>query len=64
MDQGRAWELVKPHVKLLLADVLDVVLKPALEDAIAKSETKVDDALLAVLEGPLLAALKEQISHL
>lgn len=64
MDKAQAWEVLKPHVKLMLGDVLEQILKPALQEAVKNSETPVDDAILAVLETPLLAALKEQISHI
>jgi hypothetical protein len=64
MDKQQAWEIVKPHVKALLVDVLDQVIKPALEEAVKASATPIDDAVLAFSEGPLLVALKEQISHI
>ena len=64
MDKEKAWLVVKPHLKCLLADLVVEILKPALEEAVKKSETPIDDTILAVLEAPLLAALKEQIEHI
>ena len=59
-----AWEVLKPHVKAMVSDVVDKILFPAIDDAVAKTENKFDDSLVAMLKPLLLDAVKEQISHI
>lgn len=59
-----AWEVVKPHVQAMVSDVVEKVLFPAIDDAVAKTENKFDDSLVEMLKPLLMEAIKEQISHI
>lgn len=63
MDKQALWLAIKPHVQAILTQLLEQGLSPALKEAVAKSENKIDDVVLSALEPLLLQALKEQISH-
>ena len=64
MTGQEIWVVAKPHIEGLLMDLLEKAMKPALEEAIAKSGNPSMIAIASVLEVPLLAAIKEQITHL
>jgi len=57
-------ELGKKHGKAFLGETLEEVAFPALKLAVEKSESKIDDVVLAALEVPLKEALKELISKI
>ena len=58
------WEDVKPEVKALVEKLVLSALVPALEQVVADSTNKYDDAFLAMFEPILKNALKEQLGHL
>ena len=49
----KALEVLKLHAKALALDLLEQVLKPALEDVVAKSESKIDDLVAPIFFSPL-----------
>lgn len=55
-------DIAVKHGKELLKEALVEVAFPALKLAVEKSDTKVDDAILAVLEEPLKAAILELLA--
>lgn len=57
-------ELGKKHGKAFLGETLEEVAFPALKLAVEKSESKIDDVVLAALEVPLKEALKELIAKI
>lgn len=52
------------HAKALAAELVVEVIPAALEAVAAKSENKVDDALVAVLKEPLKAAVLELVNKI
>lgn len=52
------------HTKALVVEMLEKVAEKAIMEAVAKSETKLDDVVAAALVPSLKAALIEQISKL
>ena len=63
IDKQELWMSVRPHVKAILGELLNKALHPALKEAVAKSENKIDDMVLSALEPLLLDALKGQIDR-
>jgi len=61
MLQEQLLAIVKSHGKLMALEVVDAALFPALEALVKKSETPIDDVLLAALKEPLKAELKRII---
>jgi hypothetical protein len=59
-----AKEVAIKHGKALALEMLDLVLIPALEKAVAKSETPIDDVVLGALKNPLKEAVKELIEKI
>ncbi len=55
-------ELSKKHGVAFAKDLALVIAFPALKAAVAKSETKIDDVVLAALEAPLKEALEELLA--
>lgn len=55
-------EIAVKHGKELAKEALVEVAFPALKLAVEQSDTKIDDAVLAVLEEPLKAAILELIA--
>jgi hypothetical protein len=55
-------EIAKKHGVALAKDLALVIAFPALKAAVAKSETKIDDVVLAALEAPLKEALEELLA--
>lgn len=56
-----ALEIVKKHGKAMAIELVDAVAIAALEQAVLKSATPIDDVVLAALKEPLKQALKELI---
>lgn len=56
--------LARVDVKGIVEDVVGQVVKPKLEELVAKSETKIDDAVLQVLWPMLDEAVKKAIEEL
>ena len=48
-----AKEVALKHGKALANEMLDIVIVPALEAAVAKSATPIDDVVIAALKAPL-----------
>ena len=65
MDKKKLIELVlgnveiKVNLKGLFDGLIDEVAEPALKEAVAKSETKIDDLVVATLYQPLEDLLKQ-----
>lgn len=57
-------ELAMKHVKEMALEIVDQVLIVALEEAVVKSATPLDDLAIAALKEPLKAALKEAIEKM
>ncbi len=57
-------EILKAHGKAAASELIDQVLGPALEEAVKKSATLIDDAVLAALEPALKQALKDAIAKI
>lgn len=55
-------DIAKRHGKAFANDLVDLYLIEALEKAVAKSATPIDDAVLVALKEPLKTALKELIN--
>lgn len=68
MDEVKLSEVAKEialkHGKALALEMLDLVLIPALEKAVLKSETPIDDVVLGALKNPLKEAVKELIEKI
>lgn len=62
--QKAAWEIAKKHIKPMLLEELELILIPALKKAVAESENKYDDAFVAMIEKPLMDAIKQQIGQI
>lgn len=62
--QLKAKQIALKHVKALAAELIVEVVPVALEAVAAKSENKVDDALVAVLKEPLKAAALELVNKI
>lgn len=60
----QALEIVKKHGVAMALELIDVVAVPALEEAAKRSETPIDDILLAALKEPLKETLKELIGKI
>lgn len=54
-------EIAKKHGKAMALEMVEAAAIPALEAAAKKSETPIDDMLLAALKEPLKAELKRMI---
>jgi hypothetical protein len=52
------------HSKAMVLEILEKVAEKAIMEAVAKSESKIDDLVAAALVPTLKAALVEQISKL
>lgn len=64
MNKEKALEILKKNGKVFLMEMLEEVLVPALEEAVAKSENKIDDTVAGLLKEPLKAELKKLIEGL
>lgn len=64
MNKEKAVEILKKHGKDLLVEMLEEVLVPALEEVVAKSENKYDDAFVGLIKEPLKIELKKLIEGL
>lgn len=62
--QLKAKQIALKHAKALAAELIVEVVPAALEAVAAKSENKVDDALVAVLKEPLKAAALELVNKI
>lgn len=60
--QAAALEIIKAHLKVMAVELVDQVVIQALEEAVAKSATPIDDVVLAALKEPLKQALKDIIA--
>jgi hypothetical protein len=58
----KAKEVLVKHAKALASELIADVLPAALELAAAKSENKIDDAVVAMLKEPLKAALLDLLA--
>lgn len=56
--QAMALEIVKKHGKAMAIELVDAVLFEAIDEVVKKSETPIDDLVVAALKEPLKAALK------
>lgn len=52
------------HAEAMAAELVVEAVMPALKDVVAKSENKIDDAILLALEAPLKVALLDLISKI
>lgn len=59
----QALEIVKKHGKAMAIELVAVAAIPALEEAAKKSETAIDDVVIAALKEPLKAALIKLIEE-
>lgn len=57
----KSLEIVVKHAKPMIVDLIAEIAEPALMDVVAKSENKIDDALVPVLLPLLKKSLIEQI---
>lgn len=62
--KGAVVEILKKHSKAMAIELIEAAIVPALEAAVKKSVTPVDDVLLAALKEPLRAELKQLIEGL
>lgn len=60
----KAAAIAKKHGKAFAAEMIIEVAFPAIETAVAKSETKIDDMALAALKEPAKSALLEFLNSL
>ncbi len=54
-----AGEIAKKHGKAMALEMVELAVVPALEAAVKKSATPIDDIVLGALKEPLKAALKD-----
>lgn len=59
-----ALEILKKHFKAGAIELIEVIAIPAFEEAAKKTETPLDDVLVAALKEPLKAALLAQIEKI
>jgi hypothetical protein len=59
-----AKEIALKHGKALAVEMLEIVLIPALEKAVQKSATPIDDVVIAALKQPLKDAVKELLEKI
>ena len=57
-------DIAKKHGKAMAVEILAEALVPALEQAAAKTETPIDDTILALLKEPLKVELIKLIEGL
>lgn len=57
-------KIVIKHGKAAALELIEFAAIPALEQAVAKTETKIDDAVVMALKEPLKAALVELIGKI
>ena len=62
--QQVAGDILKKYAKEAALELVEAALIPALEEAVAKSATPIDDVVLAALKEPLKQALKDLIAKL
>lgn len=62
--QTLALEIIKKHFKAGAIELIEVLAIPALEEAAKKTETPLDDVLLAALKEPMKDALLAQIEKI
>jgi hypothetical protein len=62
--QTQAKEIVLKHAKAMALELIEAAAIPALEAAVAKTDTKIDDAVVMALKEPLKAALLDLINKL
>ena len=59
-----SWEIVKPHLKGMLSDLVDKLAVKAIDQVILDSENKIDDTVWALAKEKVIAEIKNQISHI
>lgn len=64
MSLEQAKDIIVAKNKEALTEIIDVVLYPALQAAVANTPNLIDDAALQALGPALVAELKKIISHL
>lgn len=64
MDKAQVLDIVKKHGKAMALELVEAAAIPALEEAVKKSATPIDDVVLAALKEPLKQALKEMIEKI
>lgn len=52
------------HAEEMSKELAVMVAFPALKEVVAKSETKIDDAVLAAMEEPLKAAVMQMLENI
>lgn len=57
-------EIVKKHGKVMALELVEAAAIPALEEAVKKSATPIDDMVVAALKEPLKQALKDLIEKI
>ena len=62
--QAVALEIVKKHGKAMALEMVAELAVPALEEAVKKTSTPIDDLVVAALKEPLKAALLEMIGKI
>jgi hypothetical protein len=60
----QAKDLIASHGKSLALDMVNLIIFKALEQAVKKSVTPIDDVVLAALEAPLKQAAIDMINKL
>lgn len=63
-SKEQMWEEVKPAVKMLAEAVMEKLVIKAIDQVIADSENKYDDAFWAMAKPAIVAEIKNQISHI
>lgn len=64
IDSQKLKQIAIKHGVALAEELAVEIAFPALEDVVAKSENKIDDALLASFEGPLKKAILDQLAKI
>ena len=59
-----AEEIAKKHGKAMAVELIQAAIFPALEEAVKKSPTPIDDVVLAALEEPLKKAMMDLVAGL
>ncbi len=59
-----AMEIVKKHGKAMALELVEMAAIPALEEAVKKSASPIDDVVVAALKEPLKQALKDMIEKM
>ena len=62
--KAKALELTLKHAEMALKDVMVELAFPALKLAVEKSESKIDDMVLAALEEPMKIAVLELVDQI